>query len=348
MIHSTLAADTNVSFVGNGNNLTASTCDIDGDGLQTNYDTKLSVYCDECDQLICLGGNDDGLPISTNSDPNCVVPETGSTDNRASTVIFCTEAGAQYRMLVHGLLINRGDFELHLTDTSYSYQDGICLLSEDGIITLVKNVINDNGGTAGVDDFGLMHNDIQVDSGEESDPISAGIDVVISELDLPRYEFVSITGDDRCPDGLGGTVTIAAGENIECTITNDDIPPQLTLVKVVVNDDGTAVETDWTVSAGGWSPISGAGGATSDGTYTLSETGGPSDYSASAWSCVGSAIQQPGGNLITLALGGSATCTITNDDIPDVPAISTWLAWLLSLSLVSTAVVALRRRRPNA
>ena len=37
-----------------------------------------------------------------------------------------------------------------------------------------------------------------------------------------------------------------------CTITNDDNAPTLTLVKVVVNDNGgTAVETDSTLTATG-------------------------------------------------------------------------------------------------
>jgi hypothetical protein len=42
----------------------------------------------------------------------------------------------------------------------------------------------------------------------------------------------------------------------------------------------------------------------------LSESG-PAGYTASAWSCVGGT--QSGSN-ITVALGQSATCTITNDD----------------------------------
>jgi len=49
------------------------------------------------------------------------------------------------------------------------------------------------------------------------------------------------------------------------------------------------------------------------GTYDLSESGGPAGYSASAWVCVGGT--QDDSDTITLALGESATCTITNDDI---------------------------------
>ena len=111
----------------------------------------------------------------------------------------------------------------------------------------------------------------------------------------------------------------AAQSAIVCTITNNDIPPSLTLVKVVVTDDGgTAVATDWTLTAGGPTPISGAGGTTSGatfsaGSYDLSESG-PTGYSASAWVCEGTGTQS--GASIALDLGESATCTITNDDQP--------------------------------
>ena len=39
-------------------------------------------------------------------------------------------------------------------------------------------------------------------------------------------------------------VTVALGDDITCTITNDDNAPKLTLNKVVVNDNGgTALES---------------------------------------------------------------------------------------------------------
>ena len=67
-----------------------------------------------------------------------------------------------------------------------------------------------------------------------------------------------------------------------CTIVNDDIPATLTLVKQVVNDDGgTAVATEWTLTATG--PTAGVSGPTGDpavtgvpvsaGSYDLSESG---------------------------------------------------------------------------
>ena len=39
---------------GTGGTMTASTCD------QAGYDTKLNVYCADCDNFVCVNGNDDG------------------------------------------------------------------------------------------------------------------------------------------------------------------------------------------------------------------------------------------------------------------------------------------------
>lgn len=81
------------SVAGSGNNVTVSTC-----SANTGYDTKLSVYCQGCTELLCVGGNDDdfGCP----------------TGGLQSTVTFCTEAGAEYQVLVHGFSSNAGPFEL--------------------------------------------------------------------------------------------------------------------------------------------------------------------------------------------------------------------------------------------
>jgi large repetitive protein len=84
----------------------------------------------------------------------------------------------------------------------------------------------------------------------------------------------------------------------------------------LANDNGgTLAATDWTLSAAGPTPLSGAGGAEANvlpGIYTLGETG-PGGYEASAWSCTGGTLN---GNEVTLALGDDVSCEITNDDQP--------------------------------
>ena len=96
----------------------------------------------------------------------------------------------------------------------------------------------------------------------------------------------------------------------------------ITLVKHLDNSDGgTATNADWTLSAVGSSNISGVTGDDSitnasvlPGLYTLSESVGPSDYTASAWDCTGTG--DANGNVISLAAGDVATCSITNTYVP--------------------------------
>lgn len=185
-------------------------------------------------------------------------------------------------------------------------------------LTLVKVVVNDNGGTAEKTDFTLTATGPTPISGNgeaNSDANFRAGTYTLSETGPSGYSasawVCTGTGTQN-----GNEITLTVGQDATCTITNDDDAPSLTLVKEVINDNGgTAVATDFTLSASGPTPVSGAGGATSDasfeaGTYALSETG-PSGYTASAWSCVGGTQN---GSDITLGLGESATCTITNDD----------------------------------
>jgi cysteine-rich repeat protein len=99
------------------------------------------------------------------------------------------------------------------------------------------------------------------------------------------------------------------------------LAPSLTLVKVVINDDGgTATPSNWALQASGPTTFSGAGPSVSSGpdfepgTYDLHEGGGPAGYVASAWVCEGG--DQIDANTVVMAPGESATCTITNDDVP--------------------------------
>ena len=194
-------------------------------------------------------------------------------------------------------------------------------------LALIKEVTKDNGGTAAETEWTL--------SAAGPTPISGAGGVASTEVTFGTYTLSESGGPAGytastwvCTGGsqTGSQVTIGAGDDVTCTITNDDQPPSLTLTKVVVNNNGgTAVTTDFTLSAAGPTPISGAGGASSDatfsaGAYALSETG-PDGYEASSWSCTGGTQN---GDQITVGLGESASCSITNDDIsPTLTVIKT-------------------------
>ena len=128
-------------------------------------------------------------------------------------------------------------------------------------------MVNDDGGTAMVDDFGITTSagDLLFGAAVE-DPadtftytaetllVAAG-DYDLAELEVAGYE----PSDWTCSNGDGGafddgSVTVAVGdEPVTCSITNDDQPVELIIEKVVVNDDGgSAVVDDFgiTTSAG--------------------------------------------------------------------------------------------------
>ena len=209
-----------------------------------------------------------------------------------------------------------------------------------GSIRVVKNVINNNGGTALPSAFTIALGDSAnttfagATGGGTTYTFDAGYAFNISEIGLPAgYVQVSMVGD--CSGVIVADVTKV------CVITNDDVAPSLTLVKVVVNDNGgTAAKTDFTLTASGPTPISGAGGAASGanfsaGSYALSETT-VAGYTAGAWVCTGTGTQT--GSSIALANGQSATCTITNDDTKAAPATATVMRWVLHDSATVTGI----------
>ncbi|MHC5004673.1 MAG: hypothetical protein ACYTJ0_16290, partial [Planctomycetota bacterium] len=66
-------------------------------GGNANFDTKLHVYCGDCDNLICVDGNDDACGL-------------------LSEVSWCSQAGATYYVFVSGFGGSTGDFVLSVTE----------------------------------------------------------------------------------------------------------------------------------------------------------------------------------------------------------------------------------------
>lgn len=112
-------------------------------------------------------------------------------------------------------------------------------------ITVVKTVINDDGGNNLVPSFQLLVG---------STPVSSGVAIQVnpgsyevSEQGAQGYE--ATYGGDCDEDG---NITLAEGESYTCTIENDDIQPNITLVKNVINDNnGIALATDFRMRVNG-------------------------------------------------------------------------------------------------
>ncbi len=207
-------------------------------------------------------------------------------------------------------------------------QNIICTINNNDvapILTLVKTVTNDNGGTATTADFTLTATGPTTISGLSGAGTVTNASVNAGNYTLSETNFAGYAaGNWSCPGATlsGAALTLSLGQTITCTINNDDIAPTLTLVKTVTNDHGgTATTAAFTLTATGPTTITGVSGAgtvtnavVSAGTYTLSETN-LAGYTASAWSCPSGVLS---GNSLTLSLAQNITCTINNNDNPAV------------------------------
>jgi LPXTG-motif cell wall-anchored protein len=210
-----------------------------------------------------------------------------------------------------------------------------------GTIKVVKDVVNNNGNTGTYQDFSFQLSssdtfDDSVDVTGNYDFAQEGADPADGAqtvMQVPAGTY-GVTEPEANTMGYSTSyndcenMVVAAGQTVTCTITNNDDAPSLTLNKVVVNDNGgKASESSWTLTAAGASQnptdLSGFGApgnadVTSGNnfkadTYTLSESGGPSGYSASAWTCTNDVAVT--NNQITLTNGQTTVCTITNNDV---------------------------------
>ena len=316
------------------------------DGIDNDYDGRTDLFGPDCEPFIPRlsivsraindnGGTFNGAILEEDiAVPNPDVPLPG-------TAVVNTYAGV-YRGPPGLLKINPGAYgfvryyvSIYGSDWGYSLSlspdcsgtivagdSKVCTLTFDDVapqLTVINHVVNDNGGTSAASDFtmNVIGTNVSATSfhGDETGTVvtlNAG-SYDVNENILFGYTILS-------SEGCSGSMRV--GETRTCMITNDDIPPALTLIKNLINDNGgTATSTDWTLSATGPTSISGAGGVTSEtsntfraGTYALSESEGAPNYTASPWSCVGDVTNMS--SNITIGIGQNSTCTITNDDNP--------------------------------
>jgi uncharacterized repeat protein (TIGR01451 family) len=192
---------------------------------------------------------------------------------------------------------------------------GSCTITNDDVapsLTLVKDVVNDNGGTLPATAWTLTANGPTPISGAGGVSSGAGFSAgtyALSEAGPTTYVASSWT----CVGGsqTGASVTLGSGESAVCTIRNDDIQPRLTVVKVVSNDNGGLLSVgDFPLFVSGTPVQSGASNGFDVGTYAVSETQ-QAGYEAGTW---GGDCAADG--TVHLATGDDKTCTLINDDIP--------------------------------
>jgi hypothetical protein len=201
-----------------------------------------------------------------------------------------------------------------------------------GAITVNKALSKDNGGTASVGDFPLTitpakQSPISVTSGQVSqlDPGVYTIGETMTTQLAEEYTNTSLvcTDNGNTMEGVtDGQITMEAGHVYQCTITNDDKPAHLTIVK---NTGNTAYNGTFgfTISGTELTPsittVAGTGQTgvidLNKGSYDLQEVV-PSGWSFSNVSClyegqsVGNSISN--GENIVVDNGDDVTCTFTN------------------------------------
>jgi uncharacterized repeat protein (TIGR01451 family) len=179
-------------------------------------------------------------------------------------------------------------------------------------LTVIKDVVNDNGGTLGPEAFTM-----NVDAAEPSDASFPGASGEGTTITVKPGEYaVTETGDAGYAASYDEDCAgrIAAGDHITCTITNDDLAPRLTVIKNVTNDDGgTLKPADFRIKVTATNPSDASfPGASGEGTTVTLDAG---EYSVDEEDPRGYTKTLGDGCSGSVGVGESRTCVITNDDV---------------------------------
>jgi predicted ribosomally synthesized peptide with SipW-like signal peptide len=176
-------------------------------------------------------------------------------------------------------------------------------------ITVIKHIVNDNGGNNIVSDYQLF-----VDNGTVTTPVTSGVTTTIvpgsysvSETGISGY-VASFSGD--CDSE--GNVTLNIGDNKTCTVTNDDLPGNITLIKNVTGTPPLAAPTTFKMRVNGTLvPNTTSIAVNSNAPATITEDPKAGYHFVSI---TGSAkCPTILGGTATLDEGEAITCTLTNE-----------------------------------
>jgi hypothetical protein len=193
------------------------------------------------------------------------------------------------------------------------------IVKETGKVVVTKVVVNDNGGNNVVPDFSLFLDDEIV-----SNPVTSGVEAVlpvgaytVTETGVQGYQ-ATFSGDCDAE----GNIVLVNNETKHCTITNDDLPANITLFKNVINNDGRNVQpTSFKLRIDGILVNHNSSRAvTSNTPHSITEDGHPlyTFVSMTGTSSYGKSCPAVLNGTITLDEGETIVCTITNDDKPQI------------------------------
>jgi len=147
---------------------------------------------------------------------------------------------------------NNSKYYGQIVNLSNAIDYALSISSESMFLTIIKAVINDDGGDAIASDFTLRVTGGNYDGTvprSSGDRLAVVEDVAysLSEFFLQGYVPTGVeckdddTGDELTMDL--SSVTLSVGQSATCTISNDDIAPELNIYKVVDNKNDGELES---------------------------------------------------------------------------------------------------------
>ncbi len=323
---------------------TALGLDNDGDGVYDTADSDCGVVAETATLTLAktVVNNDGGSAVDTDFTLTATGPDTISGVEGSGAVTSAVVAIGDYALTESALAgytlqgwvctsgLSGATVTLAADDvvTCTATNDDDLVVVDTATLTLAKTVVNNDGGSAVDTDFTLTATGPDTISGVEGDAAITSATVAVGAYALTESALAGYTLQGWvCTSGLSGaTVTLAADDVVTCTVTNTDDPvvtdtATLTLAKTVVNNDGgSAVDTDFTLTATGPDTISGVEGdaaitsaTVTVGAYALTESA-LAGYTLQDWVCTSGLS----GSTVTLAKDQVVTCTATNTDDPFV------------------------------
>ena len=284
-----------------------------GDSVTVNYKVMVTNNTTNSTEALMLTSLIDDKFGDLNGQGDCTVPQTLAVNGTYSCSfqqsLPAGEPATEHVNTVTAAAKNNAGIEDTATD------DATVRFASRATLKVIKQVTNDNGGSAKAGDFTMYvnGNNPSPDSfpGEESPGTTVRLDA--GDYKVTEGSVMGYTQDSPSAECEG---SIAAGETRTCTITNNDNPPQaatLTVIKDVINDNGgTAAADAFTINVTGTnaSPASFPGAASPGTTVTLE----PGDYSVDEAEVSGYTKSLGTDCSGSIAAGETKTCTITNED----------------------------------
>jgi hypothetical protein len=251
------------TVVGNGNTLTATTCN----GV-TDYDSKISVFCGTCDSRTCVTGNDDSC---------------AGFSGLLSTVTWCSEPDRIYFVLVHGFSSQVGNFRLDILDGADCASPidcgdlvGACCLPDDSCEILTEaDCTTQSGGYAGdgvacdavscplpptgacCESDDSCTEDMSETNCNGGGGTWAGEGVLCADITCPLPTGACCESDDSCTDDVSEAACIGgggtwAGDGVLCADITCPLPPTGACCESDDSCTDDVSETNCTTGGGTW------------------------------------------------------------------------------------------------